>query len=236
MLRCQDLLLALCIALVAPGCGAIAQKKNEKSSSKAASTTIRSSGSSGKPKTRTANTPLAKEEGCYEAKDDDVCAMAKRIVAITNELRATQSLAPLKMHAGWSHVATVWAAGQADAAGISHNGFPDDRNAVYEEEFGTAEQPWLGAENVGRISIHSDDIEKVSSTIGNGWWESPGHHKNMVGDFTHLGVGLVKGEDGFYYATQIFAWPPEEEDVAQGQEGDDEESSEGDEAQVPVPG
>lgn len=232
----QDLLLVVGLSLVAAACGDL-NKKEDGAGSKPVAGSSRPPRGAGKPKTRTANTPLAKAEDCYKPEDDTLCEMARRIAALTNELRASQSLPPLKLHAGWSFVATVWSEGQADVSAISHDGFPADRDAAYEKEFGTAEQPLLGAENVGRINVHSDEVEDVSSTFGNGWWKSPGHHKNMVGDFSHIGVGVVKGEDGSYYSTQIFAWPSDEE-LEGGEEAPaasgGEESSEGDEAQVPV--
>jgi uncharacterized protein YkwD len=229
----QDLLLVVGLSLVAAACGDL-NKKEDSAGSKQVASSSRPPRGAGKPKTRTANTPLAKAEDCYKPEDDSLCDMAKRIAALTNELRAGQGLPPLKLHAGWSFVATGWSQGQADVRAISHTGFPGDRDALYEKEFGTAEQPMLGAENVGRIDIHSDEVEEVSSTFGNGWWKSPGHHKNMVGEFSHIGVGIVKGGDGFYYSTQIFAWPSDEE-LEGGEEaaeaGDGEEASE---AQVPV--
>ena len=36
------------------------------------------------------------------------------------------------------------------------------------------------------------------------WLNSPGHRKNIEGDFTHIGIGVVKNDAGVYYFTQIF--------------------------------
>lgn len=38
-----------------------------------------------------------------------------------------------------------------------------------------------------------------------GWIKSPGHHRNLVGDFTHCGIAVCRGYDGYWYFTQIFA-------------------------------
>ena len=37
-----------------------------------------------------------------------------------------------------------------------------------------------------------------------GWIDSPGHHKNIIGDFDLTGIGVVKNEEGVYYFTQLF--------------------------------
>lgn len=37
-----------------------------------------------------------------------------------------------------------------------------------------------------------------------GWIRSPGHHRNMVGNWTHAGMGLARDSRGAYYLTQIF--------------------------------
>jgi uncharacterized protein YkwD len=36
------------------------------------------------------------------------------------------------------------------------------------------------------------------------WLNSPGHKKNIEGDYNLTGIGIVKGKDGNLYYTQIF--------------------------------
>ena len=36
------------------------------------------------------------------------------------------------------------------------------------------------------------------------WINSPGHHKNIVGDFNLTGIGIAKNNEGKYYFNQIF--------------------------------
>ena len=38
-----------------------------------------------------------------------------------------------------------------------------------------------------------------------GWLHSPGHKRNIEGDFTLTGIGYAKGKDGIIYFTQIFS-------------------------------
>lgn len=44
-----------------------------------------------------------------------------------------------------------------------------------------------------------------TSTLINLWKGSKGHHKNMLDDWTHTGMGVVVDSDGMVFATQLFA-------------------------------
>lgn len=203
----EVMILVLGVGLV--GCG------DESSGKKAETQADTAGGTTGAPrdegpKTSTANPPFALEEGCYKngGVPDDVCKIALSIFRRTNEKRAGEGKPALKHHAGWHHVATQWAKAQAEAGKIGHNGFPDDRWRVYEAEFGNDGMPDLAAENVGVVKVPDADDEGIAATLADGWYNSPGHRKNMVGDYEYLGVGIVKTNDDKYYATQLFAWDP----------------------------
>jgi uncharacterized protein YkwD len=58
-----------------------------------------------------------------------------------------------------------------------------------------------GAENVAYNYGH-DDPSKVCV---DGWIESPGHRKNLLGYFDYMGIGLYINQSGYYYYTQLFA-------------------------------
>jgi len=44
----------------------------------------------------------------------------------------------------------------------------------------------------------------TASQVVDGWLHSPGHKKNIEGDYNFTGVGTVQREDGVIYFTQIF--------------------------------
>lgn len=193
------------------GCGVLRQSKSD-SPTNQNSTRAKSN----KPKYRTENTHLAKEQDCYKPTDDELCTIAKQILTFTNEERQKQGLKPFKLHAGWSYTASLWSSSQAEVSKISHDGFPVDRESIYEKEFGTIEQPALAAENVGRIKpAGADDLVAIASKLNQGWWNSPSHRRNLVGSYSHIGIGIAFGTDGFHYGTQIFAHPPDDENIEQ---------------------
>ena len=42
------------------------------------------------------------------------------------------------------------------------------------------------------------------TSVVDAWMNSPGHRANILGDFTHIGVGVAKGSDGQLYYVQNF--------------------------------
>ena len=58
-----------------------------------------------------------------------------------------------------------------------------------------------GAENVA-YNYGVTDAAKVSV---DGWIQSPGHRKNLLGAFNFMGVGVYMNANGYFYFTQLFA-------------------------------
>lgn len=117
-------------------------------------------------------------------------AEVQRILDDTNAYRRKQGLPPLVHNAAMSKVATAWSRGMAEMDAPGHN--PD-----YSRQIPAG---WrAAAENVA--------AGQVPTKVVAAWIASPGHRKNLVGDFTHIGIGVVRvpgSPYGIYY-TQNFA-------------------------------
>jgi uncharacterized protein YkwD len=81
---------------------------------------------------------------------------------------------------------------------ITHRGFD-----LRMKEIGKKLAFWTAAENVATNSGYEDP----GSRAVEGWKNSPGHRKNMLGDFTLTGIGVARSRPGAYYYTQIFLKP-----------------------------
>jgi uncharacterized protein YkwD len=55
-------------------------------------------------------------------------------------------------------------------------------------------------ENLAFMKGYPDPV----SVAVKGWINSPGHQKNMVGDYNLTGIGIAKNNAGEYYFTQLF--------------------------------
>jgi hypothetical protein len=114
-------------------------------------------------------------------------AAITQILNETNAERAKAGLAPLTLTPSMNTVAQNWSKAMSDKGSMTHN--PD-----YQFEL---PQPWIRVgENVGQ--------GYTPSTIVPAWMASEGHKKNILGDFTHIGLGYYVDESGRGWFTQNF--------------------------------
>ncbi|MBV5261554.1 CAP domain-containing protein [Synechococcus moorigangaii CMS01] len=114
-----------------------------------------------------------------------------------NTYRISLGLKPLTLDYRITNESRKYSAKMASGeASFSHDGF-EDRAASLEKQ---ALQYASVAENLALIQGYDD----VATIAVEGWIDSPGHHKNIVGDFGLTGIGVVKNEEGVYYFTQLF--------------------------------
>lgn len=137
---------------------------------------------------------------CYKG-DATICQIEEAITRKTNELRAKNGREPLTHSPKFSFIARDWSATQGQRRRIGHDGFPNQRNSAYAQEFGSRAS--MNAENVAYSSQGSGDVEAVASVLATMWANSFGHRINMLGRYSVIGVGVWKNGNT-YYGTQIF--------------------------------
>lgn len=123
-------------------------------------------------------------------------SLEQSVLRQINQYRASRKLAPLKLDARISAQAAVH--NQAMAAGkvpFSHNGFDQRVKAI------ARSLPYSSAaENVAYNQGYADPATQAVQ----GWLKSPGHLKNIQGQFNLTGISVVRNAKGEYYFTQIF--------------------------------
>ena len=120
--------------------------------------------------------------------------LAIEILKLVNDHRAGKGLGPLKMNDIISQAAEKHSGNMASGKiPFGHDGF-DERMARVTKQLKPA-NAW--AENVAYGSHDAKEIVDM-------WLHSPGHKKNIEGDYNLSGIGIAKGTDGNYYYTQIF--------------------------------
>lgn len=134
---------------------------------------------------------------CYKG-DAAICAAEFQIFELTNQVRAARGLKPLVYSPKIAFVSRDWSSEQAKDGSIGHSGFPSQRRAAYQREFGRAFDS--SAENVAMTYGSSEPAREFVDM----WVGSAGHLRNMLGNYKRLGVGLAKSGNGGWYATQIF--------------------------------
>lgn len=128
----------------------------------------------------------------------------RRVFELTNEERERRGLAPLEREA------TLAAAGREHSSDMLRRYYfnhvapggetPADRIHRADRRLvgTTGENIWMGG------GYDPSDAMGVARAIMSSWMNSAGHRENILGDFTHLGVGVV-AEGREIRATQAFA-------------------------------
>ncbi len=116
------------------------------------------------------------------------------ILRLVNEHRKAIGKAPLQM----IDVASAQAAQHSinmmkGRTPFGHEGF-DDRVAAVKKSIGFIS---AAAENVAYGQMSAEEVV-------NGWLHSPGHKRNIEGDYNLTGIGFSQNSDGVIYFTQVF--------------------------------
>ncbi len=113
-----------------------------------------------------------------------------------NDYRKSRNLPPLTLDARITQQSRIHS--EAMASGrvpFSHNGFEGRVRAI-----ASAIPYRSAAENVA----YNQGYSKPDQQAVQGWLKSPGHYKNIVGDYNLTGIAVAKNAKGEYYFTQIF--------------------------------
>ncbi|KAF2075869.1 hypothetical protein CYY_002805 [Polysphondylium violaceum] len=121
--------------------------------------------------------------------------IGRQALEYSNEFRRSLKLPPMIWNQPIYLIGVEHSKNMADGkVPFGHDGF-DDRIKRYPFQFTNA------AENV---AMNNSDAT-VAKTAVDGWINSPGHRKNLVGNFNVCAIGVYQGTNGNWYLTQLFA-------------------------------
>ena len=116
----------------------------------------------------------------------------QQLIDATNDFRAQNGLAPVKANAALNDLAQDWAETVARTGDFKHR-------PKFAQSYPAG---WRSASE----NIAGQPTGNNPRAFVNQWANSPGHRANMLNpDFTDLGVGIARANDGTYYAVQNFA-------------------------------
>jgi len=147
---------------------------------------------SGSNTSKNTNNPNNGDKGNSEI---DIAGMADNILFYVNKHRKAIGKPDLQM----LNAASVEAAKHsnnmaAKRVAFGHTGFEGRISAISKSLGGTVS---AAAENVA-------DGKLTAQQVVDGWLHSPGHKKNIEGNYTLTGIGLAKDAGGVIFFTQIF--------------------------------
>lgn len=128
------------------------------------------------------------------ASDEDFTVMEQEILQEINIYRATKRLKPLQMVELITDAATKHSKDMGRGrVPFGHDGFDDRMDRIMRK----IDNANACAENVAFGKFTAQEVVKR-------WIQSPGHKKNIEGNYNLTGIGVVRGKDGYPYFTQIF--------------------------------
>ncbi|MBA2654883.1 MAG: CAP domain-containing protein [Gammaproteobacteria bacterium] len=117
-----------------------------------------------------------------------------RILADINTYRGTHGLHKLEMNSYISEIAAVHSQRMAaNQVTFGHGGYQQRMDQLF-HQFPHAHG---FAENVAFTYLPSTSVATL-------WLQSPGHRKNIEGNFNMTGIGTAYDQNGHAYVTQIF--------------------------------
>lgn len=123
-----------------------------------------------------------------------VNSMETEILQYVNDDRKQHNLAPLQINVLESSLALKHSQDMANGkVKFGHDGFNSRAKAI---------QKAFGSMTVGE-NVASGQM--TAREVVNGWLNSPGHKKNIEGDFVLTGIGYASNRKGDIYFTQIFS-------------------------------
>ena len=127
-----------------------------------------------------------------------ITKLEKQMIGLVNRERETRGLGSLTLSEKLCHIARLHSKVQLQHRNIFH------------------ESPVDGSDHGKRIEkggyMYKACAENVSTAPDlmmshNGLMNSPGHYKNIVGDWEEIGIGIEEDLNGQLYVTQLFANP-----------------------------
>jgi uncharacterized protein YkwD len=120
--------------------------------------------------------------------------MEQQILQEVNNYRATKRLKPLQMVELITDAATRHSRDMGRGrVPFGHDGFDDRMDKIMRK----IDNANACAENVAFGKFTAQEVVKR-------WIQSPGHRRNIEGNYNLTGIGVVRGKDGYPYFTQIF--------------------------------
>lgn len=125
---------------------------------------------------------------------EDFTALQESVLDYVNQYRNTKGLKPLQMVPMITAEAILHSRNMGTGkVPFSHNGFEQRMDRI----MGQIKYANACAENVAFGKFTAQEVVKR-------WIQSPGHKKNIEGNYNLTGVGIIRGKDGYPYFTQIF--------------------------------
>jgi uncharacterized protein YkwD len=127
-------------------------------------------------------------------------SLAEQVHELVNRHRAAAGLEPLV----WNPTLSSLAAEHSRLMASGDRPFGHD---AFEERVAAARQALGVSTAAENVATNNYPESQAADRVVEGWLNSPGHRRNIDGDFQLSGVGVARTSEGVYFATQLYAAP-----------------------------
>ncbi|KAN0018835.1 hypothetical protein ACTFIU_008768 [Dictyostelium citrinum] len=121
-------------------------------------------------------------------------AIGRKALEFSNKFRSTQGKPPLIWNQAIYYIGVEHSKNMAEKkVAFGHDGFHD-----------RAKRYPFPPRGAGENVAYTNDPDDIANKVVNGWINSPGHRKNLLGNFNVCSIGVYKNSEGFWYLTQLF--------------------------------
>ncbi|WP_248724435.1 CAP domain-containing protein [Seonamhaeicola sp. ML3] len=92
----------------------------------------------------------------------------------------------------------------ANSLAVEHTLYMIDENDISHDDFNQRSDRLFAEENATKTGENVAFGQRTAQAVMDAWLNSPGHRRNIEGDFTHIGIAAIKNSSGTYYFTQLF--------------------------------
>lgn len=140
--------------------------------------------------------PVSQSPGSTIARSQSFTSLEGSIHQQVNQYRQSQNLPSLTLNSAISAQARKHSEAMAQGqVPFSHEGFKQRIEAISNV---------ISYRSAGENVAFNQGYSDPATVAVRGWLKSPGHLKNIQGQFDLTGIGVAKNSKGEYYFTQIF--------------------------------
>lgn len=123
---------------------------------------------------------------------DNVLTVEEKVLTLVNQIRQEVGKPPLKLDQTLNEIALLKSEDMVAQDYFSHE------SPTYGSPFDMLKQFGVTYQRAGENIAYG---YRTPEAVVEGWRQSEGHYLNMIGDYTHMGIGL--SNEGYYW-TQLF--------------------------------
>lgn len=92
----------------------------------------------------------------------------------------------------------------ANDLAYDHTLYMIEQKDISHDDFDNRSDRLIAEENANRTGENVAYGQRSAKAVMDAWLNSSGHRRNIEGDFTHIGIAVIKNSAGTYYFTQLF--------------------------------